>query len=88
MPEDSALVVREPDLFRAGRHRYRIAEPLITFYEAIMRRRWPELEIDRGEAVWASTRHSFDAGVVGPHFEALAERDPRIALTDLPRLYG
>ncbi len=69
--EDSTLVVREPDLFRAGRHRYRIVEPLITFYEAIMRRRWPELEIDRGQAVWATTRHSFVAGVVGPHFEAL-----------------
>ncbi|MFI6791867.1 ATP-binding protein [Nonomuraea sp. NPDC050383] len=69
--EDCALVTREPDLFRSGRARYRIVEPLITFYEAIMRRRWPELEIHRAESVWGSVRQSFLAQVVGPHFEAL-----------------
>ncbi|MFI7642987.1 ATP-binding protein [Nonomuraea sp. NPDC049400] len=69
--EDCALVRREPDLFRSGRARYRIVEPLITFYEAIMRRRWPELEIHRAEAVWQSVRQTFLAQVVGPHFESL-----------------
>ncbi|WP_049566102.1 AAA family ATPase [Nonomuraea sp. SBT364] len=69
--EDCALIVREPDLFRSGRARYRIVEPLITFYEAIMRRRWPELEIHRAESVWGSLRHTFLAQVVGPHFEAV-----------------
>ncbi|WP_226898916.1 AAA family ATPase [Nonomuraea phyllanthi] len=69
--EDCALVRREPDLFRSGRARYRIVEPLITFYEAIMRRRWPELEIHRAETVWRAVRQTFQAQVVGPHFEAL-----------------
>lgn len=69
--EDCALVAREPDLFRPGRARYRIVEPLITFYEAIMRRRWAELENHRAERVWRSDRHTFLAQVVGPHFEAL-----------------
>ncbi|MCP2326654.1 hypothetical protein HDA40_005161 [Hamadaea flava] len=69
--EDCALIRREPDLFRPGRSRYSIVEPLITFYEAIMRRRWSELEIHRGEAVWSSMRPTFLTQVVGPHFEAL-----------------
>jgi AAA+ ATPase superfamily predicted ATPase len=69
--EDCALVAREPDLFRSGRARYRIVEPLITFYEAIMRRRWPELEIHRAETVWKAVRQTFLAQVVGPHFDSL-----------------
>lgn len=35
--EDCSLVVRDPDVFRRGRFTYRVAEPLINFYEAIMR---------------------------------------------------
>jgi uncharacterized protein len=69
--EDSALVAREPDLFRAGRSTYRITEPLITFYEAIMRRRWPELELGLAEAVWRAARPSFNSQIADPHFEAL-----------------
>jgi AAA+ ATPase superfamily predicted ATPase len=83
--EDCALVAREADLFRSGRSRYRIVEPLITFYEAIMRRRWAELEIHRADRVWSSTRQSFLAQVVGPHFEALC-RD--FALIADESLYG
>jgi AAA+ ATPase superfamily predicted ATPase len=69
--EDCALISREPDLFRPGRSRYRIVEPLITFYEAVMRRRWAELEIHRAEPVWESMQQTFLAQVVGPHFEML-----------------
>jgi uncharacterized protein len=69
--EDCALIAREPDLFRSGRSRYRIVEPLITFYEAVMRRRWAELEIHRAEEVWRSSQRTFLAQVVGPHFERL-----------------
>jgi uncharacterized protein len=69
--EDSALVTREPDLFRAGRSTYRITEPLITFYEAIMRRRWPELELGLADAVWGAAQHAFNSQIAGPHFEGL-----------------
>ncbi|GLY31717.1 hypothetical protein [Kineosporia sp. NBRC 101731] len=69
--EDCALIAREPDLFRPGRSHYRIVEPLITFYEAIMRKRWAELEIHRAEQVWATTRQTFLTQVVGPHLESL-----------------
>jgi AAA+ ATPase superfamily predicted ATPase len=69
--EDCALIAREPDMFRPARARYRIVEPLITFYAAIMRKRWAELEINRAEQVWTTTRQTFLTQVVGPHFEAL-----------------
>ncbi|MCL2585662.1 MAG: ATP-binding protein [Streptosporangiales bacterium] len=69
--EDSALIAKEPDLFRDGRFSYRITEPLITFYEAIMRRRWADLELRRADAVWNSARSTFRTQVAGPHFEAL-----------------
>lgn len=67
--EDSALITREPDLFRSGRSTYRITEPLITFYEAIMRRRWPELELGLADAVWRAGQSTFSAQIAGPHFE-------------------
>jgi uncharacterized protein len=69
--EDCALIAREPDMLRPGRARYRIVEPLITFYEAIMRKRWAELEIHRAEQVWTTSRQTFLTQVVGPHFAAL-----------------
>ena len=68
---DSSLVAREPDVFRRGKWTYRVTEPLIHFYEAIMRPDWHRLEAGRGKAVWADQRAAFLASVVGPHFESL-----------------
>ena len=69
--EDCGLVVREEDCFRTGRTQYRIAEPLIGFYEAIMRPRWADLEQGSGAAVWQDSSARFLSGVAGPHFEQL-----------------
>jgi AAA+ ATPase superfamily predicted ATPase len=81
--EDAALIVREPDLFRGGRATYRIIEPLITFYEAVMRRRWPELELGLADAVWQAARHTFSAQVAGPHFEAICRSFALLAGAEL-----
>lgn len=67
--EDCGLLRREPDVFRSGRSSYRIAEPLITFYQSVMRPRWALLESGRAEAVWADAQARFSAQVLGPHFE-------------------
>lgn len=75
--EDSGLVAKEADAFRAGRTRYRVTEPLITFYEAIMRPRWADLELGLGAEVWADARPTFGAQVAGPHFEALCREFAR-----------
>jgi AAA+ ATPase superfamily predicted ATPase len=90
--EDAALIVREPDLFRGGRPTYRITEPLITFYEAVMRRRWPELELGLADAVWPATQRTFSAQVAGPHFQAICRSFVTLAgaglLGELPAEVG
>jgi len=77
--EDAGLVAKEVDVFRAGRTRYRITEPLITFYEAIMRPRWADLELGLGADVWADAGPTFGAQIAGPHFEALCRDFARAA---------
>ena len=69
--EDAGLLRREPDLFRTNRSVYRIAEPLITFYQTIMRPQWGLLESGRAAMVWRDAQARFSSQVVGPHFEQL-----------------
>lgn len=69
--EDSHLLVREADVFRAGKSQYRITEPLINFYEAVMRPAWARLESGQAAEVWAQSAERFAAQVAGPHFEAV-----------------
>jgi hypothetical protein len=69
--EDCGLLIKEKDAFRSGRTRYRIAEPLITFYQAIMRPEWTDLSLGFAEEVWGRSRQRFLSKVMGPHFETL-----------------
>src|SRR5262249_2323994 len=69
--EDAGLLAREPDLLRPGRSTYRITEPLVTFYQAVMRPAWTPLEQRRGPEVWQRSRQRFDSAVAGPRFEEL-----------------
>jgi len=69
--EDSQLIARETDPFRKGRSLYRITEPLIIFYEAIMRREWTRLERGDTAGAWHHSRATFLSQVAGPHFEAV-----------------
>jgi AAA+ ATPase superfamily predicted ATPase len=70
--EDVGLVRHEPDAFRRNRSAYRIAEPLVTFYHAVMRPRWGDLERPgRAAAVWQRAQATFRSKVLGPHFETL-----------------
>ena len=70
--EDAGLLSRDVDVFRPGRSVYRISEPLIAFYHAIMRPEWSRLE-RRGQAaqVWRDSTHRFTTTVVGPRFEQI-----------------
>jgi uncharacterized protein len=69
--EDARLVSHESDPFRAGRSTYTICEPLIVFYEAIMRREWTRLERGDPAGAWRNSQATFRSQVVGPHFEVL-----------------
>ncbi|MFC0507510.1 AAA family ATPase [Micromonospora costi] len=67
--EDAGLLARDPDPLRSGRSRYRIAEPLITFYQAVMRPAWTALEQRRGADVWRRSQRRYASAVLGPGFE-------------------
>lgn len=83
--EDCGLLAREPDAVRTGRSSYRIVEPLITFYQAVMRPDWSRLELGEALAVWRDQRAVFQSQVVGPHFEALCRE---FALRVPPTTFG
>ena len=83
--EDSRLLVKEPDLFRSGRAKYRIVEPLITFYQAVMSRQWARLELGDGPTVWPGTRPRFLSQVAGPHFETICRA---YAIAADPAVFG
>jgi len=61
--EDSCLIAGQADPFHGRRSVFQITEPLITFYEAVMRGTWGQLR-RRQQA-------TFSSKVVGPHFESL-----------------
>ncbi|MGW6426188.1 AAA family ATPase [Nocardia sp. NPDC055053] len=69
--EDCHLVSREQDVFRSGKSIYRITEPLISFYEAVMRPAWARLETGQAQQVWRRSTERFNAQVAGPHFEQM-----------------
>ncbi|MDH6143224.1 AAA+ ATPase superfamily predicted ATPase [Kitasatospora sp. GP30] len=70
--EDAGLVVRENDAFRANRTDFRINEPLLAFYHAIMRPFWSQLLHGSGTArIWERSRGRFAANILGTHFERL-----------------
>ena len=70
--EDAGLVMREQDAFRANRTDFRINEPLLAFYHAIMRPYWPQLLRGTGTArIWERSRSRFAGNILGPHFERL-----------------
>jgi AAA+ ATPase superfamily predicted ATPase len=72
---DAGLITHETDAFRRNRSAYRIAEPLLTFYHAIMRPAWGDLERPgRAAQVWRRSQHTFTSNVVGPHFEEVCRQ--------------
>jgi uncharacterized protein len=90
--ENCGLLRRDPDLFHAGKSAYRIAEPLITFYQVVMRPQWGLLESGRATMVWDAAKARFAAQVAGPHFEDLCRQfagsAPASLFGDLPAEVG
>lgn len=71
----AGLITHETDAFRRNRSAYRIAEPLLTFYHAIMSPAWGDLERPgRSAQVWRRSQHTFTSNVVGRHFEEICRR--------------
>ncbi|MBG0827688.1 ATP-binding protein [Planomonospora sp. ID67723] len=83
--EDAGLITRQIDPFHGRRSSFRISEPLITFYEAVMRREWTRLERGNHVAAWNNSQATFLSQVVGPHFEWLCRE---WALDAGPEVFG
>jgi uncharacterized protein len=72
---DAGLITHETEAFKKNRSAYRIAEPLLTFYHAIMRPAWGDLERPgRAPQVWRRSQHAFHSNVAGPHFEEICRQ--------------
>lgn len=73
--EDCGLITKEPDAFKDNRTVFRINEPLVTFYHAVMRPIWSDLEHTHDAAgLWQRSQRRFVGNVLGPHFEHLCRR--------------
>lgn len=69
---DNGLLRQEADAFRSNRSSFRIAEPLISFYHAVMRPVWSQLERPgAADRIWRATLPRYVSNVLGPHFEQL-----------------
>ncbi|WP_131770963.1 AAA family ATPase [Candidatus Protofrankia californiensis] len=69
---DAGFLAKADDLLRDRRPVWRIAEPLIAFYHAVMRPVFGRLET-RGQAArtWPGRRATFASQVLGPNFEEI-----------------
>ncbi len=76
--QDAGLITHETDAFKKNRSAYRIAEPMLTFYHAVMRPAWGDLERPgRAPQVWRRSEHAFHSSVVGPHVEEICRQRTR-----------
>ncbi len=68
--EDCGLITREPDVFKANRTNFRINEPLVAFYHAVMRPIWSDLEHTRdARRLWERAQRRYIGNILGPHLE-------------------
>lgn len=80
---DCGLVHRRSDAFRENQATYEIAEPLVTFYHAVMRPIWSDLAHTRIPArLWERSQSRFTSNVLGRHFEQLARHWTRYCASE------
>ncbi|MEE8601298.1 AAA family ATPase [Euzebya tangerina] len=69
---DLGLVEAVQDLRRNGRPRWRIADPLLGFYSAVLRPNWAAVEQGDTDRLAAQALNAWRSQVLGPHWESLA----------------
>ncbi len=57
-----------------------IAEPIIAFYQAIMRPEWVELTLGNARQFWERSSQRFLSTIMGPHFESLCRARDLLAV--------
>jgi uncharacterized protein len=68
---EAGLLIQVPDPLRARRSRYELADPFITFHDAIIQPNRTRIRQRQQRAVWAESAATWCSQVVGPHFERL-----------------
>jgi hypothetical protein len=73
--ERAGLVVRVPDVLRARRDTYDLADPHLRTWLAVISPHRSALQAGRGEEVWSGVRETtWRTQVLGPRWEAVARR--------------
>ncbi len=70
--ERAGFILRDHDLLRPNRPLLRVADPILRFSYAIVRRALPRFAGRDTHAAWVDATARFDSLVLGPHFEAMA----------------
>lgn len=70
--ERAQFVVRDHDLLRPNRPLLRVADPLLRFYFAVLRRDLSRFSARLTHEAWVDAKPRFEAQVAGPHFESMA----------------
>lgn len=68
---DAGLLLQIPDLVRARRSTYELADPFIAFHEAIVRPNRTRIRRRQQRQVWMESESTWTSQIVGPHFERL-----------------
>lgn len=73
--EELRLIERQEDAFRRRRAAYRITEPIVRFFHAVVAPNTRTVGLERAADLWPDVMAaSFSSLVLGPHFEELARR--------------
>jgi hypothetical protein len=70
--ERAQFIVRDHDLLRPNRPLLRVADPILRFYFAVLRRDLPRFSARQTHEAWLAAGARFDSQVLGPHFESMA----------------
>jgi uncharacterized protein len=68
---EAGLLIQVPDPLRARRSRYELADPFVTFHDAIIQPNRTRIRQRQQRAVWTESAATWRSQVVGPHFERL-----------------
>lgn len=68
---EAGLLIQVPDPVRDRRSRYELADPFISFHDAIIRPNRTRIRRRQQRVVWSESQASWNSQIVGPHFERL-----------------
>ena len=71
---EAGLLIQVPDPVRARRSRYELADPFISFHDAIIRPNRTRIRRRQQRVVWSENEATWNSQIVGPHFERLCRQ--------------